>query len=48
MQTDWMGIGLTLIIVLFIILLVWSKMQGDSIMDILRDIRDFVKEGKNE
>ena len=47
MAFDWSGFLITLLIILFIIFIIWSKVQGDSIMDILRDIRDFIKEGKD-
>lgn len=40
---DWLGMGLTVAIILFIILIVWSKIQGDKIIDILSDIREFMK-----
>lgn len=43
---DWLGIILTLLIIIFIILLVWSKMQGDTIIEILGEIRDFLKGDK--
>jgi len=40
---DWLGISLTFLIIVFIILLVWAKMQGDTIINVLEEIRDFVK-----
>lgn len=43
-MTDWLGTGITLLIILFIILIIWSKIQGDTIIDLLQDIKDFVKE----
>ena len=43
MPTDWIGLSITLAIVLFLMLLVWAKMQGDTIIDILSDIRDFMR-----
>jgi len=43
MSVDILGLSLTVTIVLFIILLIWSKMQGDTIIEILGEIRDFVK-----
>ena len=45
--TDWVGLGITFLILTFIILIVWSRIQGDTIIDILRDIRDFMKEGRD-
>lgn len=45
MTTDWVGMGISLLIVLFIILIVWAKIRGDDIIDILSDIRDFIREG---
>lgn len=43
-QTDWLGLGITIIILLFIILIVWAKMQGDKVTDVLSQIRDFIKD----
>ena len=40
---DWIGIGITVIILLFLILIIWAKTQGDTIIDILREIREFMK-----
>ena len=40
-----LGVILTLVIIVFLILLVWAKAQGDTIVDILEEIRDFVKGG---
>lgn len=42
-QTDWLGIALTVTIILVIILLVWSKVTGDDPVDILSKLRDFVR-----
>lgn len=42
-MTDWLGIILSLLIVIFIILLVWAKVQGDTVVSILSEIRDFLK-----
>jgi hypothetical protein len=43
MATDWIGLGITIAIVLFLVLLVWAKMQGDTIIEILSEIRDFMR-----
>ena len=43
MQTDWLGIGLTLIIILAIILIIWAKIQGDRVVDVLAQIRDLMR-----
>jgi hypothetical protein len=42
-MTDWLGILLSIAIVLFIILMVWAKVQGDTVVEILSEIRDFMK-----
>lgn len=42
-MADWLGIGLTLLILIFLILLVWAKAQGDTIIGILEEIRDFMR-----
>lgn len=42
-MTDWLGTGITVAIILFIILIIWAKIQGDNIIDILAEIRDFMK-----
>jgi hypothetical protein len=42
-MTDWLGILLSIAIVLFIILMVWAKVQGDTVIGILSEIRDFMK-----
>ena len=44
-NTDWLGMGISLVIILFIILIVWAKIQGDKVVDVLAQIRDFI-EGK--
>ena len=43
METDWLGIGLTLIIILAIILIIWAKIQGDKVVDVLAQIRDLMR-----
>ena len=43
MATDYVGIGLTIVIVIFILLLVWARVQGDTVIEILGEIRDFLK-----
>ena len=43
METDWLGIGLTLIIILAIILIIWAKIQGDRVVDVLAQIRDLMR-----
>ena len=40
---DWVGTILAFVVVIFIILLVWAKVQGDTIIEILEEIRDFLK-----
>jgi len=45
METDWMGIGLSLLIVLAIILIVIAKIQGDRVVDVLTQFLEFVKGG---
>ena len=42
-MVDWFGLFLTLLIVCFIILIVWGKAQGDTVIGILEEIRDFIK-----
>lgn len=43
-MTEWLSIVLTGGIIFFIVLVIWSKVQGDSIVDIMRDIIDLIKE----
>lgn len=45
-MTDWLGTSITIVIILFIILLIWAKVQGDKLIDILSDIRDFMRGDK--
>jgi hypothetical protein len=45
MPTDWMGIGLSLIIVLAIIAIVIAKIQGDRVVDVMEQFLEFVKGG---
>lgn len=40
----WVDVSLVWVIVLFIILLVWSRVQHQSMGDTLREVRDFIKE----
>ena len=42
-MADWIGITVTILIISFIMLIVWSKVQGDKITDILAEIRDLLK-----
>jgi len=43
---DWVGTSITLLIIVFLILIVWSKIQGDPIIEILSEMRDFMKGDK--
>ena len=43
MNTDWLGMGLTVLIILFIILIIWAKVQGDRLIDVLSEIKDFMR-----
>jgi hypothetical protein len=45
-MTDWLGMGLALLIVLAIILIIVAKVQGDRVVDVLGQIMDFVKGAK--
>ena len=45
MPTDWMGIGLSLLIVLAIILIIVAKIQGDRVVDVMQQFLDFMKGG---
>lgn len=45
-MTDWLGTSITIGIILFILLLIWAKVQGDKVIDILSDIRDFMRGDK--
>ena len=38
MTTDWLGIGISTLIILFIILIVIAKVQGDRVIDVLKQI----------
>jgi len=41
---DWLGTGISLLIIIALILVVWAKVQGDAVTDILREIRDLLTE----
>lgn len=43
MAADWIGISITIIIILAIIFIVIAKIQGDRVVDVLGQILDFVK-----
>lgn len=43
MTTDWLGIGISVFILCAIILIVWAKIQGDRVVDVLAQIRDLMK-----
>lgn len=40
---DWLGIGLSVLIILGIIIIIVAKVQGDRVVDVLEQIADFVK-----
>lgn len=40
---DWFGIGLTLLIILFMILIIIAKVQGDRVIDVLTQFLEFMK-----
>lgn len=42
-QTDWLGILLTLLIILAIIAIIVAKVQGDRVVDVLEQFVDFMK-----
>ena len=42
-QTDYLGISLTIIIILGILFIVWSKVTGQTVGELLSEIRDFIK-----
>lgn len=41
---DWLGTGISLLIICALILIVWAKVQGDTVTDILREIKDILAE----
>lgn len=43
MPTDWLGIGIAVLIVLAIILIVIAKIQGDRVVDVLQQFLEFVR-----
>ena len=43
MGTDWFGFILSLIIVISLIIIVIAKLQGDTFVDVLQQLWDFVK-----
>jgi hypothetical protein len=42
-EVDWLGAGLTILIILAIILIIVAKIQGQRIVDVLAQIRDLAK-----
>ena len=46
MPTDWLGIGLSIMIVLMIIAIVVAKIQGDRVIDVMAQFLDFVRGNK--
>lgn len=44
----WIDWALPTIIVVGLILAVWAKTSGQTIMDLMRDIADFISEKKEE
>lgn len=47
-MTEWLSISITVVIVLFLILLVWARMQQSTIIEVLGEIRDFIRESTTE
>lgn len=45
-MTDWINTLLAVVIVLLIILIVWSKIMHQSILDTVKEIKDIVTEVK--
>jgi hypothetical protein len=45
-MTDWLGIGITVLIILLFFLIVVAKIQGDRVIDVLAQFLDFMKGGK--
>jgi len=43
MSADWLGIGLTVLIILAIITIIIAKIQGDRVVDVMEQMLDFVK-----
>jgi len=43
MPVEWLGVGITIIIILAIILIIIAKVQGDRVVDVLEQFLDFVK-----
>lgn len=46
MPFDWLGIGISLLIILAIILIIIAKVQGDRVVDVMEQFLDFLKGGK--
>ena len=42
-ETDWLGIGITIFVIFFIIILVWSRMQQQKISETIEEIRDILR-----
>lgn len=43
MPTDWLGIAMALLIILFIIAIVIAKIQGDRVVDVFSQFLEFMK-----
>jgi len=43
MPTDWLGIGLTVIIILLIFAIVIAKIQGDRVVDVFTQFFEVIK-----
>lgn len=43
MQADWVGISVSVLIILMIFLIIVAKIQGDRVIDVLEQFLDFVK-----
>jgi hypothetical protein len=41
---DWLGTGISLLIIIALILIVWAKVQGDTVIEILREIKELMSE----
>ena len=42
-MTDWLGIGISVLIILMIIFIVIAKIQGDRVVDVMSQFLDFMK-----
>jgi hypothetical protein len=44
-MTDWLGIGISVLIIFGGILIIIAKVQGDRVVDVMQQFVDFMKSG---